>query len=469
MPTYQFEAMDASGQEIRDVLEAPSEEEAQATIRQMGYFVTKISVKKGRAEGAAKPGAAAAKKKGRSFALGGVGTKQLTEFTRQLSILQDAGLPILRSLRVLENQCKPGAMKNTLMDVCEEIEGGATLSEAMAKSPRAFNRLYVNMIKAGEAGGALEVILRRLADFMEKAESLKRKVKGAMVYPIVVVLVAVSILTFIMIKIVPTFETIFADFETELPPMTQMLITISNLAVSYWYLFPGIPLSIYIFVMVLKKFQAGRMGWDLFSLNWPVFGTLIEKNIMARTTRTLGTLVSSGVPILEALNIAKETSGNCMFERMYGKVTEQIREGATIAEPMKQNAKPGFHPVACGLWVLLFAGPLVPLFFIKAAAGFAFPLILAAAVIGGLYYFRGMNRPVVDDLVVNMVDVGEETGELDTMLYKVADTFDEQVSVITESLMSMLEPLLIIFLGGAVGFIVIALFLPLVSLIQNLS
>ncbi len=470
MPTYQFEAMDASGQEIRDVLEAPSEEEAQATIRQMGYFVTKISVKKGRADAAAKPGAVvAAKKTGRTFAIGGVGTKQLTEFTRQLSILQDAGLPILRSLRILENQNKPGAMKNTLMDVCDEIEGGATLSEAMGKSPKTFNRLYVNMIKAGEAGGALEVILRRLAEFMEKAESLKRKVKGAMVYPVVVVCVAVGILTFIMIKIVPTFQTIFEDFDTELPPTTQLLITISKLTVGYWYLMPSIPLAIYLFIKLLRKFSMGRMGWDLFTLNWPVFGTLIEKNIMARTTRTLGTLVTSGVPILEALNIARETSGNAMFERMYGKVTEEIRQGATIAEPMKANAKPGFHPVAAGLWVLVFAGPVVPLLFIKAAAAFALPLILAGAVCGGFYYFRGMNRAVVDELVVNMVDVGEETGELDTMLYKVADTFDEQVEVITESLMSMLEPLLIIFLGGAVGFIVIALFLPLVALIQNLS
>jgi len=469
MPTYQFEAMDASGQEIRDQLDAPSEEEAQATIRQMGYFVTKISVKKGRGDAAAKSGAPAAKKKGRSFAIGGVKTKQLTEFTRQLSILQDAGLPILRSLRILENQCKPGAMKNTLMDVCDEIEGGATLSEAMGKSPRTFNRLFVNMIKAGEAGGALEIILRRLAEFMEKAEHLKRKVKGAMVYPIVVVLVAVGILTFIMISIVPTFKQIFADFDTELPAATQLLISISEFVFNWWFLLPGIPLAIYLFIMVLRKFPAGRMGWDLFTLNTPVFGTLIEKNIMARTTRTLGTLVASGVPILEALNIAKETSGNAMFERMYGKVTEQIREGATISEPMKQNAKPGFHPVACGLWVMFFAGPVVPLIFVPAAAGFAIPIVAAGGVVGALYYFRGMNRMVVDDLVVNMVDVGEETGELDTMLYKVADTFDEQVAVITESLMSMLEPLLIIFLGGAVGFIVISLFLPLVSLIQNLA
>src|SRR5215475_11629988 len=240
MPTFQFEAMDSTGQEIKDVIEAPTEAEAQATIRQMGYFVTKISVKKERKKKAEK----ATNKKPRSFAIGGVSQKLLTQFTRQLSILQDAGLPILRSLPILEGQQKPGRLKNSLMDVCDEIEAGATLSEAMAKSPKAFDRLYVNMIKAGEAGGALEVILRRLAEFQERSESLKRKVKGAMVYPIVVVMVAVGILVFIMIKIVPAFQKIFQDFKTELPAATVMLMHISYFCVHYWFLIPGIPLSV---------------------------------------------------------------------------------------------------------------------------------------------------------------------------------------------------------------------------------
>src|SRR5690606_15194020 len=207
MPTYQFEAMDSTGQEIKDVIEAISEEEAQATIRQMGYFVTKIAVKKQKKAAAEK--AKGGKKRG--FVIGGVNSKVLTTFTRQLSILQDAGLPILRSLRILEQQCKGGRLKVSLQDVCDEIEGGSTLSEAMAKAPKAFNRLYVNMVKAGEAGGALELILQRLADFQERAQSLKRKIKGAMIYPIVVISVAVGILTFIMIKIVPSFVTIFED------------------------------------------------------------------------------------------------------------------------------------------------------------------------------------------------------------------------------------------------------------------
>ncbi len=465
MPTYQFEAMDAKGQEIRDEIEAPSEDKAQETIRQMGYFVTKISVKKARKSATDK--AKGVKK--RAFAIGGVKSKDLTTFTRQLSILQDAGLPILRSLKILEEQQSPGRLKNSLMDTCDEIEGGANLSEAMAKAPKAFNRLYVNMIKAGEAGGALEAILQRLADFMEKAEALKRKVKGAMVYPVVVVCVAVGILTFIMLKIVPTFKEIFDGFDTELPPPTLMLIAISNNIAKYWFLIPIIPLSLVLFVRLVRKFREGRMGFDMVMLNVPVFGMLTEKNSLARATRTLGTLVQSGVPILEGLNITRETCGNAVFERIFSKVSEAIREGESIAKPIKDNARAGFHPVAMALWVLIFAGPVTPMMIMPKMFQIGISATGAAAMFGGLYYFMRMNRKIVDDLVVNMIDVGEETGELDTMLYKVADNYDSQVAVITESLTSLLEPLLIVFLGGAVGFIVVSLFLPLVSLITNLS
>lgn len=443
MPTFQFEAMDSTGAEIKDVIDAPSEEEAQATIRQMGYFVTKISVRKSRKKEAA---SSAAGKKKRGFVFGGVRSKDLTAFTRQLSILQDAGLPIVRSLRILENQAKPGRLKYSLEDTCEEIESGSTLSEAMGKSPKCFDRLYVNMIKAGEAGGALEIILQRLADFKERSESLKRKVKGAMIYPIVVICVAVGILTFIMIKIVPSFEKMFREFGLELPEMTKLLVKMSFFCVHYWYLIPGIPITIWLIVMLVRKFKSGREGWDQFIIKMPIFGQLVEKNINARTTRTLGTLVSSGVPILEALNITRDTSGNAVFEHLYSKVSEAIREGESIAKPLKENSRISFHPVAAFFWMFFLAGP-----------------------IGLLIYMTRMNSRVVDDMVVNMIDVGEETGELDTMLYKVADTFDEEVSVLTESLVSLMEPLLIIFLGAAVGFIVISLFLPLVKLIEGLS
>lgn len=442
MPTYAFEAMDATGTEIKDVIDAPSEAEAQATIRQMGYFVTKITVKKSRKLADKKKAGA----KGKTLAIGRVKSAHLTTFTRQLSILQDSGLPILRSLRILENQCKPGRLKNSLMDTCDDIESGATLSEAMGKQGKCFDRLYVNMIKAGEAGGALEVILRRLAEFREKAESLKRKVKGAMIYPIVVVTVAVLILTFIMIKIVPTFEKMFVEFELPLPAMTILLVTVSQLTAKYFYLIPLIPLGIWLMVKLICKFDYGRTGWHLFLLKMPIFGQIIEKNIVARTTRTLGTLVSSGVPILEALNIARETSNNAIFENMYGKIYDSIREGETISRPMKEGSKPSFNPVALFFWALFAAGP-----------------------VGILLYLTRMSSRIVDDLVVNMVDVGEETGELDTMLYKVADVYDEEVAVLTDSLVSLLEPLMIVILGGMVGFIVIALFLPLIALIQKLS
>ena len=442
MPTFQFEAIDAAtGKEIRDKVEAPTEAEAQATIRAMGYMVTKLRAQKQQQAA----GATGKRKAGRSFAIGGVKGKDLTLFTRQLSILQDAGLPILRSLKVLAEMQKPGRLKNSLLDVCDEIEGGATLSEAMSKSPKDFDRLYCNMIRAGEAGGALEVILRRLSEFMERSQSLKRKVKGALVYPAVVVSVAIGILTFIMLKIVPQFKKIFDDFGTDLPPMTQILIDISNWVANYWYLIPAIPFGFNLIIKGIKLIPYGRFGWDLFCIKAPIFGQLVEKNIMSRAARTLGTLLASGVPILEALNITKETSGNMMFERLFQRVSDSIRDGNAIAKPMKEHAVPPFNIVAMLFWALLIPG------------------------IGALLYLVRYKKPVVDDLVVNMVDVGEESGELDTMLYKVADTYDEEVAVLTESLMSLMEPLLIVFLGGAVGFIVVALFMPLIKLITDLS
>lgn len=443
MPTYQFEAMDATGAEIKDVIEASTEEEAQATIRQMGYFITKIAVKKKKQ--AAGPGGGGGQKK-RGFVFGKVKSKDLCTFTRQLSILQDAGLPILRSLRILASQQKPGRLKYSLEDVCEEIESGSTLSEAMAKAPKAFDRLYVNMIKAGEAGGALETILNRLADFQERSQALKRKVKGALVYPCVVITVAVLILTFIMIKIVPAFQKIFTDFGLDLPAMTQLLMNISYACVHYWYLIPAIPISIWLLVKLIRKFKHGRMGWDLFVLKMPIFGQLVEKNTLARTTRTLGTLVSSGVPILEAISITRQTSGNAMFEKMFAEINDAIREGETISKPMLEASRPPFHPVAAFFWMFFIAGP-----------------------VGLLMYMMRMKQRIVSEMVVNMVDVGEETGELDTMLYKVADTYDEEVTVLTETLTSLMEPLMIVILGVMVGFIVIALFIPLVSLISSLS
>jgi type IV pilus assembly protein PilC len=440
MPQFKFEAVDQKGQEIKDIIEAATEDEAQATIRQMGYHVTKIAIFKERKKQGAKKGAG-----GKTFSFGRIKSKQLSVFTRQLSILQDAGLPILRSLNILMNQAKPGALRNALIDVTSEIESGSSLSEAMAKVPKAFNRLYVNMIKAGEAGGALETILQRLSEFLEASEQLKQRIKSALTYPIAIVVFACGILTFILIAIVPKFEAIFDDFDMELPTMTLILIKASQIVMKYFYLLPLIPFSIWLMVKLTTSFEYGRFGWNLFLLKLPVFGTLVEKTTVARTTRTLGTLVTSGVPILESLHITKEASNNAVFELMYQKILEAIRDGDTIANPMKIHSRPPFH----------FGALLYSTFFIPGA--------------GALIYLMKLNGRVMDDMVVNMVDVGEETGELDTMLYKVADTYDQEVKAATDALMSMLEPLLVIFLGGIVGFIVIALFMPLIKLITALS
>lgn len=441
MPKYNVEFVDASGKSTTDVIEASTEEEVTATLRESGYLVTKIALHKERK--VAKKGKA---KTGKTFAFGKVKPKVLRDFTRNLSILQDAGLPILRSLNILQQQAKPGALRNCLIDVCSEIEGGCSLSESMAKCPKAFNRLYVNMIKAGEAGGALETILQRLAEFLERSESLKAKIKSAMTYPVAVLLFSIGILIFIMTNIVPKFEDIFKDFDTELPGLTQWLINMSHLVMTYWYLIPGIPLGIWLFIKITTSFSYMRFGWHLFLLKVPIFGILLEKTVVARTTRTLGTLVQSGVPILEAIHITKETANNGVFEKMYQKILEAIRDGDTIANPMRDNSKPGFHPACLFYFFCFLGGP-----------------------IGCLMYMMKLQNKILGDIVVNMVDVGEETGELDTMLYKVADVFDDEVEVYTEALMSMIEPLLIMFLGVVVGTIVIALFLPMIKLIESLS
>ncbi len=465
MPTYQFEAMDPQGQEIKDVIDAATQDDAQATIRSMGYFVTRISIQK-----APKGAAASSGKARKTFAIGGAGGKKMVTFTRQLSILQDAGLPILRSLKILEEQAMPGALKNGLIDVCDEIEGGASLSEALSKSPKVFDRLYVNMIKAGEAGGSLEVILRRLAEFKERTQALKSKVIGAMMYPIMVVLFTIGILTFIMLKIIPEFQKMFEEFGIELPAMTKLLMAISDRVVNLWFLFPLIPIGMLLFVSLVCKFRAGRMGWHLFLLKLPIMGKLVEKANLARTTRTLGALVASGVPIIEGLTITRETSGNAMFEKVYSRVTDSIREGETIAIPMKEHSYPNFHPVALFFFCVTMSLPPLSVLFVQPEMWF---YVLYGAVfmslLGGCWYFLYYKRPVIEDLVVNMVAVGEETGELDVMLYKVADYYEEEVENLTDGMMKMIEPLMIIFLGLVVLFIVASLFMPLIAIISGLT
>lgn len=411
MPTFKYEALDTAGAEVKDQIEATNEEEASQKIKAMGYFVTKLTASAGGKKDKKK------KKTGKSrktFTIGGVKQKMLVTFTRQFSTLQDAGLPVLRSLKILERQMKPSVLKNALIDVVEDVESGASLSEALGRHPKCFSRLYVNMVRAGEAGGALEVILQRLADFLEKAQGLKRKVIGAMVYPAVVIFVAVSILTFIMVSIIPKFKKIFDEFGLPLPWATQTLIRVSNWMSEFWWTIPMFPIGLYLLVKLIRLSRAGNFALDRALLWVPVLGALIEKTIVARTMRTLGTLISSGVPILEAINIVKETANNAVFERLFQRILESIREGDTIADPLRESR-------------------------------------------------------LVDDMVVNMVEVGEETGDLDTMLYKIADFYDEWVDVLVKSLISLLEPIMIVFLGFTIGAIVISLFLPLIKLLEGLS
>ncbi len=424
MPTFQYEAMNAAGQEVKDEVEAPNSEEAIAKIRSLGYFPTKVRQKGGQKKAAP----TAAKKKKKSGGIGGVSTKQLTQFTRQLSTLMDAGLPILRSLRILEEQQKPGVLRVTLRHVAEEVEGGATLSEAMAHYPKVFDRLYTNMISAGEAGGVLDIILQRLADFMEKAQKLKRKVVGAMIYPACVMGFAMMIVVGIMYFVVPKFKAIFGDFGADLPAPTKVLLGMSDFMIGKktvngqevdalipgWAILIFTPVIAFVIFKMIRKFKTGRVVMDNIVLKMPILGNIVGKTAVARFTRTLGTLISAGVPILEAITITKDTAGNEVYVAALGKVHDSIREGESFAAPLKA-------------------------------------------------------AKVVDNLVVNMVDVGEETGDLDKMLTKVADNYDDEVETLVAGLVSLLEPIMVIFLGVLVGFIVISLFLPMVSLINNLT
>jgi type IV pilus assembly protein PilC len=426
MPTFQYEALNASGKPEKGSIEASSSEEALQRIRMQGHFPTSVreqKVKKSATAGA-REGSSKKKKKGGGggISLGGVSKKQLTLFTRQLSTLQDAGLPLLRSIQILEAQLKPCKLKTVLQSVADDVEGGMSLSEAFAKHPRTYDRLYTKMVLAGEAGGVLDVILQRLADFMEKSQRLKSKVVGAMIYPVAVLSVAVLIVTGIMYFIIPQFEEIFLDFGIELPGLTMGLITFSR-----WVAgnepdqsFPGaiillgsLPIAFVVYKL-LRKTNPGRAAFDWTFLKFPVFGTLIRKTVIARFTRTLGTLISAGVPILEAIIITRDTCGNWVYERALGKVHDSIREGESFAGPLRETK-------------------------------------------------------VCDALVVNMIDVGEETGDMDSMLTKIADNYDEEVDVAIGSLVKLIEPFMVILLGGMVGTIVVAMFLPMVEMINSLN
>lgn len=426
MPTYQYEALNSAGKPQKGVVEASTSEEAIQRIKGQGYFPTSVREQKvkGSAVRSETRGKKKAKKKGQiTISIGGVSQKKLTLFTRQLSTLQDAGLPLLRSLQILEGQQKPGLLKSILGSVCEDVEAGTTLSDAMAKHPKAFNRLYCKMVNAGEIGGVLDLILQRLANFMEKAQRLRRRIIGAMIYPTVVILIAVLIVTGIMVFVIPKFQEIFNDFEVAIPALTLWLVDTSAWVAGtrgagqivpgwVWILFG--PVMVWLFFKLIRKTGPGRAVTDIIRIKIPVIGNLIKKTSVARFTRTLGTLVSAGVPILEAIMITRDTSGNYVYEKALTKVHDSIREGETFADPLRESK-------------------------------------------------------VCDAIVVNMIDVGEETGDLDTMLMKIADNYDEEVDVAVQSLLSLLEPMLVVVLGGVIGTIVLALFLPLVAMIESVA
>jgi type IV pilus assembly protein PilC len=420
MPTFSFEAMNTSGQEVKDEIEAASSEEAIARIRSKGFFPTKVREKAAAKKKAGKKGVPEiepmTKARKMPISFGGVPRKQLVGFTRQLSTLQDAGLPILRSLQILESQQKPGLLKAIIGGVADDVEGGGTLSDAMAKYPKGFDKLYVNMINAGEIGGVLDLILARLADFMEKAAKLKKKVIGAMIYPAVVVSIAVGVVTVIMIFVIPKFEGIFKDFHLELPAPTKLLLAMSHFFANQygWVYLIAFPFVFSGLLKLIRLSEGGKFAVDLAATKIPIIGSIITKSSVGRFTRTLGTLISAGVPILDAIMITKETSGNEVFARALLKVHDAIREGESMADPLRATK-------------------------------------------------------VCDAIVVNMIDVGEETGDLDKMLLKVADNYDNDVDVLVGSLISILEPVMVVVLGVIVGFIVIALFMPMITLINGMS
>jgi type IV pilus assembly protein PilC len=420
MPVFRYEALDAQGVAIKDEVEALSQKEAISKIRNMGYFPTKVraqstaKVKKGKAAGKR----AMAKPRRRRGAGGRVSVKFVTQFARQLSTLQDAGLPILRSLRILEEQQRAGTFKRVIGYVGDEIEGGSTLSEAMGRFPRTFDKLFVNMVSAGETGGVLDLILARIADFMEKTQKLKAKVKGAMIYPIVVMSAAFLILLGLMTFVVPQFNSVLNEMleGAQMNKVTTTVLNISSwIAYDYgWAYLLGAPFGFVILTRIIRRFRMGRLILDSIILKLPIVGKLNGKIVIARWTQTLGTLIGAGVPILDAIGVTSETAGNEVYTNTLNKVHNSIRQGDTFAGPLRQSK-------------------------------------------------------TVDLLVSNMISVGEETGELDKMLLKIAADYEDQVDVMVEALMSLLEPLMIIVLGSAVITIVMAIFLPMIQIIQGLS
>ncbi len=438
MATFQYIAKDAGGNETRGQIEAGSRNEAIDAVRAQGLFPTALGEVRSQAPaaapakkkgGAKKPAAPSGegKKKGKGlnmdikipmpkFLRGKVKTKVLTQFTRQLATLVNAGLPLMRGIDVLKRQMKDAQMREALEGVSETIQAGGTFSEALTAYPKIFDNLYINMVKAGEAGGVLEIVLGRLAEFAEKAEKIKNKVKGAMIYPIVVLVAAVGITAFLLVTVIPKFKQVFADMMggAELPAITQLVIDASEFVQHNGLLIFAIVVAVVMAKKAIGKTSKGAYLFDLLSLKMPVTGTLVQRTAISRLSRTLGTLLSSGVPILQSLVIVRDTSGNRVVSNAIQNVHDAVKEGEGMTQPLSQ------------CWV--------------------FP-----------------------PMVISMVEVGEETGAMAEMLTRVADTYDDEVDNAVAGMTAAIEPALIIVLALIVGTIVVAMFMPMIQIISSVS
>jgi type IV pilus assembly protein PilC len=421
MPSFAYVALDAQGQQVSDYIDAASQSEAITQLRGRGLFPTSVKeqARSTKSKGAAKAGGAKSKDLKINIPFlekKTIKSKTLMIFTRQLATLIDAGLPLLRGLTVLAKQEPDPVLKKTIGQLAEAVQGGGTFSDGLTGHPRIFNKLYINMVKAGELGGVLEVVLNRLAEFQEKAQKVKGKVQSAMMYPAIVMVIAIIIMGFLLVFIVPKFEQIFADMlgGKPLPLLTQIVVGASRgIQQNILFIIGGV-IGLVFGVKWFASTPKGSVLLDQFMLKAPLFGDLTRKNAISRFTRTLGTLVTSGVPILQALNITKETAGNAVISTAISRIHDAVKEGESIVRPMDAS---GVFPA----------------------------------------------------MVISMVDVGEETGQLPEMLLKVADLYDDEVDNAVAGLTSLMEPIMIVFLAVVVGSIVIALFLPLIGIISGMQ
>jgi type IV pilus assembly protein PilC len=411
MPKFSYTAVDARGKQANGFIEANDQNDAITQIRQLGFYPQRLDEAKQEEVTTGTEKTVAKKKSGAK-----VKTKLLTIFTRQLATLIEAGLPLMRSLNTLSKQERNPVMRSTMTQLATSVESGGTFSEALAQHPRIFDKLYVNMVKAGELGGVLEIVLARLAEFQEKSQKIKGKVVSAMVYPLVVLVIAAAILTFLLIFIVPKFQQIFQEAlpGKPLPSVTLFVIWCSHTLVSQWYIVVGAIALVIVGYKAAVSVPAGVLLRDQILLKIPVFGDLTSKTAISRFARTLGTLISSGVPILQALNITRDTAGNVVVANAINKIHDSVKEGESVVGPMESSG-------------------------------------------------------VFPPMVTSMVQVGEETGQLPDMLVKVADVYEAEVDNVVTGLTSILEPIMIVMLAVIVGTIVIALFMPMVGLIQGLS